>query len=166
MEPNFTNKELEKMLEECISELEALGYELVPISSIQFTNRNSRYRLGVCKNDKSFCYFNQITRKYEGIPTVYIRITGNLRYLPLEMRSNLKTLVMHETIHAVKAPENISENALIYDFATPHGERYDCIKDKVEKFFGYKHIDDNTYFDGLSEFVMNQYEKNAANARK
>ena len=163
MEQNFTDEDLEQLLKECISELESLGYELVPISSIKFTNRNSRCRYGVCKTDNNKCYFDPFTFRLEGTPTVYIRITGNLRYLPLEMRSNLKTLVMHETIHAIKAPE--SDDRLPTDFATPHGNRYNHIRDDVEKNLGYTHIDDNTAC-GLRDFLTWQYENTAANVHK
>ena len=166
MEANFTNEDLEHMLNECISELESLGYTILPISSIQFTNRNSRNRFGVCKVDTKICDFNQITGEWEGTPTVYIRITGNLRYLPLEMRSNLKTLVMHETIHAIKAKKPAdNKKMLIFAFNTPHGDRYDHIRDTVERNLGYKHIDDDTYC-GLEEFLTKQYAITAEKMKK
>ena len=162
MQQNFTNQDLEQMLGECVSELEALGYEVLPISSIEFTNRVSRKRVGSCNTDKKKCYFDPLSLSWKGVPTVYIRITGNLRYLPDEMRDNLKTLVMHETIHAIKAPENtIAADAIIYDFATPHGDRYDMIKERVERELGYHGIDDDTCC-GLSSFLD---EYNQANEK-
>ncbi len=153
MRQNFTNEDLEQMLAECVSELESLGYEVLPISSIEFTNKASRKRFGSCNTDKKKCYYDPLSLSWKGVPTVYIRITGNLRYLPCEKRMNLKTLVMHETIHAIKAPENsIAADAIIYDFATPHGDRYDTIKERVERELGYYSIDDDTCC-GLSSFL-------------
>ena len=165
MEPNFTNEDLEQMLAESISELTSLGYEVLPVTSIQFTNRNSRYRYGFCKIDDKLFYFDPYAFQWVGDLTVYIRITGNLRYLPPEKRSNLKTLVMHETIHAIKAPEPANGEKVFRLFDTPHGDRFDSIRDRVERELGYQHIHDGTCC-GLIDFLPKQYEITAASKRK
>ena len=143
MKQNFTNQDLEQMLNECVSELESLGYEVLPISSIEFTKRKSRNQFGFCKLSKD-CYFDYSKWEWTGNMSVYIRITGSLALIPDEYKQNLKTLVMHETIHAVKAPAQITTRKSIPDFDTPHGERYDLIKERVERELGYTSIDDST----------------------
>lgn len=143
MNPNFTNADLEQMLEECIAELKSLGYEVLPITSIKFTKRKARHLYGFCKPSK-YCYFNYSKWEWEGDINVYIRITGNLAYTPIEYKQNLKTLVMHETIHAVKSNEKNTKKPVIPTFDTPHGERFDAIKKRVESELGYKNIDGST----------------------
>ena len=160
MKQNFTNQDLEQMLGECVSELEALGYEVLPISSIEFTKRKSRNQFGFCKLSKD-CYFDYSKWEWAGNMSVYIRITGNLSFAPIKYRNNLKTLVMHETIHAVKAPAGLKNTNSIPDFDTPHGLRYDMIKERVERELGYHNIDDDTGC-GLASFLA---EYNRGNAK-
>ena len=146
----FTNEDLKKMLEECIGELTSLGYILLPVTDISFTNRRGRYRLAVCKYDSSSQKYDRRQRRYVGDTRVRIRITGTFVTLPRRERKKLKTLVMHELIHAVE------DRGLYGPAMTGHGQRYDEIVTHVENSLGYKNINDNTAC-GMSRFLDEEF---------
>ncbi len=159
MQQNFTNQDLEQMLNECVSELEALGYEVLPISKISFSRSNSKDLFGKCAYDYREFGYDEERNEYFGVPTVKISIAGNLSCLPAEEKQALKTIVMHETIHAV-GKGSISEflNRGLRGLITRHGDRYEEIKRNVEATYGYRGINNETA-DRLHPFMKEMYEQ-------
>lgn len=138
----FTNKDLKEMLETCTAQLENLGYTVLPVKSIKFTKKlKSSY--GAYRPDKS-AYFDPASMSFEN-KAVHITINDELSDLADEYKCELQTLVMHETIHAIEAPDSET-----FGFNTPHGDRYDKIKNAVENTYGYIGIDDE-YHHGFTE---------------
>ena len=146
----FTNEDLKKMLEECIGELTALGCTLLPITGISFTNRRGRCRLGFCQYDPKTQVCSRQLKRFVRDPKVRIRITGTFVKLPRREKKKLKTLVMHETIHAIES------HGIYGPGMTVHGERYDEIVRHVETSLGYRSIDDNTAC-GMGRFLEEEF---------
>lgn len=133
----FTDADLKELFDECKNELESIGYSIVPVTKIGFSSR-MRTSLGVCKTVKD-CYFDYNKKEYVN-PAVIIEIKKALSELPRKYTSFIKTLIMHECIHAVKT------NDFPFNVVLAHGAKYDAIKEKVEAKLGYCGIDDDEYY--------------------
>lgn len=148
----FTNEDLEQMKNECVAELKALGYEVLPIAEISFSRRLSAC-YGICRTHKD-CRRNNETRKFEN-PAVVILLEWPISCLPKKWREQIKILVMHECIHAVKSklfPRKLT---------TKHGPDYDEIVSAVEKKYGYLGINDNDHhhFEDVLPAIRMQLQK-------
>lgn len=143
----FTNKNLSKLLKDCETELNSLGFFLFPITKIAFSKR-LKNAYGYCRMDKG-CIFDPSVGRYKDI-TLNITIMDGLSKLDSSKEHDLKTLVMHEAIHAIDiskspdAPENTGEE---FPGIITHGVTYDLIKKRVEKELGYHGIDDENHHD-------------------
>lgn len=133
----FTKENLVQMKNECVSELEALGYEMLPIVDISFSKRLST-SYGICRA-RSGCIRNRKTREFENIGLVIV-IDYAMSLLDENWQDQLKLLVMHECIHAVKTDE------YPYEIVVRHGPEYDSIAKNVEAAYWYKGINDDNYY--------------------
>lgn len=132
----FTKEDLTQMKDECVQELEKLGYEVLPIDDIDFSRK---LKLGYAAIHASKrCYRNRKNGDYENAAAV-IRIQSAMSELPELWRNEIKIIIMHECIHAIK--NTLYPKRLFTD----HGAEYDTIVDIVEKRYGYVGIDSNDY---------------------
>ena len=143
----FTDEDLCVMKDECVAELEALGFELNEITDIHFTKKGARTYLAMCLYDRKAVY--DWSRSEYTVRAQRIIIHGKLRYLDDADRWKLKTLVMHEVLHCVINPHETHPRIM----GTPHCPYYDEIKQIVEQAYGYTNIDSRDGCNGLSEFV-------------
>lgn len=145
----FAKTDLVQMKNECVSELEALGYEMLPIEDIDFSSKlRASYAIAkpgvACRRDKETHLIVN--------PGVIINVDITISYLDNTWKKEVKTLVMHECIHAIKH-ENFPHQLM-----TAHGKQYDKIKDHVENIYGYIGIDDATghYFETVLPKIRKQ----------
>ncbi len=152
----YTEDDLRKMMTDCIAEVRSLGYELHPILSIQFTPG-----LQTCPGYLKADSFNRYSLlDQSGMAAFHIRIHGALKNLDrcAEDYNALKTVVMHNVIHAVSLPE-VEKRILCSHL--PYCDEYDRIRNEVQAAFGYSHIRDSTVEERRQNrayaFVLNSF---------
>ena len=132
----FTEKDLEQIKDKCVAELNALGYEVLPIEAVKFSGRLRKY-YATAQLTK-----NSLKSSHNGIidsPVIEIVVRKDLSFLDVRWKENLKCLIMHECIHAIKSRNFPNE------IMTMHGPDYDKIKTNIENIYGYAGIDDNLH---------------------
>lgn len=132
----FAKDDLMQMKDACVSELEALGYDLSPIYDIDFSGRlSSNY--AIAKLKKGFIR-DRKTGEFKNIEII-ILLEAALKDLDESWAEQIKILVMHECIHAVK-PKDYPIRSMV-----DHGPEYDRIVQQAEKTYGYIGINSNEY---------------------
>ena len=130
----FENKDLLMMMSECVIEVEKLKYEVNPILSVKFT-KGRKNTLAYLKLD-SKCSYNPYGNQYDD---VQYRMCVNeiFENLSDDYYQDLKTLIMHEVVHAIKIDPSRKNYPHPYLL---HSELYDEITKEIENVYGYRDI--------------------------
>lgn len=161
---SFNDDDLNEMLIDCVSDIKRLNYELFPILSIKFT-KGSKKSMAYIRRDKN-CSYNLDTMRFENV-AYHIRVHGMFKQLQENDYNDLKSVVMHEVIHAI----DLSKISDKYWFpALLHGSKYNEIKNEVEQTYGYKHIHDTSMetneLNKMDIFFKNYYESRGIKFQK
>ena len=149
----FTDNDLKEMMDDCIVQVKRLGYDLYPILDIKFSP-GAKNAMAYIRPDIN-TFYDPYKRSFVNVK-YHIRVHGMFKELGRKDYMNLKSLVMHEVIHAI-VPDDPEEAK--FSPGTVHNLRYLTIKNRIEKEYGYKHIYDRELKDLKKDRLWNIFKE-------
>lgn len=144
----YTDEDLKEMMDDCIRQVKELGYDVFPIVDIKFSP-GSRCGFAYLRSHKDMDY-DMNTKTWKNV-AFCIRVHSFMKDLSADDYMEIKAVVMHEVIHAIKPHDGVGFPYL------SHGDIFIRTKNEVEAAYGYKHIWDSTKKERVSEKLVQYF---------